>query len=420
RKYKAAADALDGAIDAYGGTAQLHMRLGEMRLLAGDAEGALEAAEAGLSVATSPLHKLALLRVQSRAQLVRGAFDAAAVSFGRMQELTKGRVATKDLIPYAQALYATGRDGAARSLLETALNLEPPPIDGVVLFARREGAKDAERAEKLVAAALERSPRNPTLLEEAARFDLAAGRAERAVQRLEAALESSPTHAPLHVTLARVRFQTGDAEGAIASAEEALRLDPSSPNSIAARVLVAAYSQVGRLEEAVAQLQTAHQSGKLGLGSKVLLARLLAGQGKQKEAIDLLEDVAKEAPNLAGPKNDLAYLLIASGRDLDRALSMAQEARAALPNLGPVADTLGFAYLAKRLPDAALPQFEEAVNLAEHGSPEWGIAQLHRAQALVQLERVEDARAAAEAALTAAKFPEQQDARKLLDTLKAG
>jgi tetratricopeptide (TPR) repeat protein len=420
RKYAAAADALDGAIDAYGGTAQLHLRLAELRLLAADAEAALEAAEAGLSVASSPLHKLALLRVQSRAQLARGAFDAAAVSFGRMREITQGKVASKDLVPYAQALYATGREGAARSLLETALTIEPPPIEAVVLYARREGVKETERAEKLVAAALEQHPQNPTLLEEAARFDLAAGRAKQAVQRLEAALESAPDYAPLHVTLARVRFQTGDTDGAIASAEQALRLDPSSPNPIAARVLVAAYAQAGKVEEAVARLGAAHKDGKLGIGSQVLLARLLAAQQKRDEAIAVLENVAKAAPNLAGPKNDLAYLLIASGRDLDRALSMAQEARAALPNLGPVADTLGFAYLAKQLPDAALPQFEEAVNLAEHGSPEWGIAQLHRAQALAELKRTDDARAAAEAALSAAKFPEQAEAQKLLDSLKAG
>jgi hypothetical protein len=122
-------------------------------------------------------------------------------------------------------------------------------------------------------------------------------------------------------------------------------------------------------------------------------------------------------PELAGPKNDLAYLLVTEKRDLDRALNLAQEARAALPTVATVADTLGYAYLAKKLPDAALPQFEEAVELSEQRSAEWGLAQLHRAQTLAELGRPEAAAEAAKAALAAEAFAEQRQAQALLDSL---
>jgi len=417
RKFGPSADALEGAIDAYGATAALQTRVAEARLLAGDSAAALEAAAAGLSLATTAQQKLVLLRIQARAQIARGALEAAAASFGRMQAIAGGKVASSDLVPYAQALYASGKEQGARSLLESALSLVPPPVEAVILYSRREGAQDRVRAEKLVAEALTRTPHHPTLLEEAARIDLAAGRGQLARDRLKTALEAAPDYAALHVALARVQLQLGDAQGAVASAENALRLEPNSPHPMAARVLVAAYTKLGKAEEAVQRLETAHRGGTLGLGGQVLLGQLLMRRGEQERAIAVLEAIAKAAPELAGPKNDLAYLLISSGRDLDRALSMAQEARAALPNIGSVADTLGFAYLAKQLPEAALPQFEEAISLAETGSAEWGLAQLHRAQALVALGRSGDARAAAEAALTAAKFPEQESAREVLAAL---
>ncbi|MFI5320592.1 MAG: tetratricopeptide repeat protein [Myxococcota bacterium] len=419
--FAAAADALEAAIDAYGATPPLATRLAELRFLQGDAAGTLEAAEQGLQLARTPMQKLALLRLQSRAQIARGAYDAAAVSFARMVEITEGRVATPDLVPYAQVLYATKREGAARSMLETALGVEPLPVDGVILFARREGPRDPKRAEQLIERALASAPRHPGLLEEAARFDLAAGRVEQAKARLAAAIEAAPDYAPLHTTLARVLLQTGDPNGAIRSAEEALRLDPNGQNPLSARVLVAAYDQLGRTDEAVKRLQASNAAGKLGLGGQVLLARLLTASGDRAGAIALLEAVVAEAPDLAGPKNDLAYLLVASGKDLDRALSLAQEARAAMPLVGGVADTLGYAYLAKRLPDAALPQFDEAVSLSEAKSAEWGLAQLHRAQALHQLGRTEAATEAAKSALEATAFEEQKEAQRLLDGLsKAG
>ncbi len=412
--YAGAADALVRVTDAFGSTLGLQSRIAELRLMQGDASAALDAVERGLPLATGVRQKLPLLRVQARAQLLRGEPAAAVLTFRRMTELTGGKVATPDLVPYARALYRADRPDGARALLETALEAPEPPLDAVVLFARAEGAKDPKRAEALIAKTLTDYPSNPTLLEEAARFDIAAGHPELAKQRLETALASAPQLPQLHTTLARIRLQTGDAAGAIASAEEAMRLTPENPNDMAARVLVGAYTQLGKSGEAVARLQQVYADGKLGAGAQALLARLLTAEGKPAEAIAVLEAIVAKSPEQPGPKNDLAYLLVTSNRDLDRALSLAQEARAALPMNGNVADTLGTAYLAKKLPEAALPQFEEAASLATPKSPEWGLAQLHKAQALEALGRPQDAARAAEAALEAEEFPEQAEARAVL------
>ena len=413
-----AADEVEQVIDEFGASTLLLSRLAELRLLHGDAAAALAAAERGLAEATTPTSRVALLRIQARAQMQRGANEASADSMRRVAEITGGRVAATDLVPYAQVLYRLGRKEQARALVEKALAIEPPPIEAVLVFARAEGPADPARAEALLAAALAGNPGHPQLLEEAARFDVAAGRADRAMQRLQEAIAALPDYAPLHVMLARIRLQTGDAPGAIASAEEALRLDSQSPNAMTARVLVAAYHEQGKAEEAVSRLRAADAAGKLGHGGSIVLARLLSEAGEDAAAIAVLEKVVAAAPTQAGPKNDLAYLLVTTGRDLDRALSLAQEARAALPHVGAIADTLGSAYLAKQLPDAALPQFDEAISLASENSAEWGLAQLHRAEALHKLGRPEEAAIAARAALAARAFPGQQRARELVAALE--
>lgn len=411
--YAGAGDAIERVIDSFGATLGLQSRLAELRLMQGDATAALDAVERGLPLANGVRQELPLLRIQARAQLLRGEPAAAVQTFRRMTAKTGGKVATPDLVPYARALYRANRPDGARALLETALEAAEPPLDAVVLFARAEGAKDPARTEALIAKALEGYPRNPTLLEEAARFDIAAGRPELAKQRLTTAIAASPQFPQLHTTLARIRLQTGDSAGAIASAEEAMRLAPEDPNDMAARVLVGAYLQLGKAGEAVDRLQQAHAAGKLGAGAQALLARLLTVEGDHDAAIAVLEGLLAKSPEQPGPKNDLAYLLVAANRDLDRALSLAQEARAALPMVANVADTLGTAYLAKKLPEAALPQFEEAIDLATPKSPEWGLAQLHKAMALEALGRPGDAAAAAAAALEAEAFPEQPEAQTL-------
>jgi len=61
-----------------------------------------------------------------------------------------------------------------------------------------------------------------------------------------------------------------------------------------------------------------------------------------------------------GPaKNNLAWLYAEHGGDIDDALRLAREARAVLPGDPSVADTLGWVFLKKGMPDKAVPLFQE-------------------------------------------------------------
>jgi len=62
----------------------------------------------------------------------------------------------------------------------------------------------------------------------------------------------------------------------------------------------------------------------------------------------------------AVPANNLAWMLAESGQDLDRALELAQTAKAGLPDTPAVDDTLGLAYYKKGLYSQAIAAFQSS------------------------------------------------------------
>ena len=89
-------------------------------------------------------------------------------------------------------------------------------------------------------------------------------------------------------------------------------------------------------------------------------ATLYEGTGRRADAIPHYEEAIKLDPNLAIAKNNLAYLMADEGKNLDRALDLAQEAKSQLPESGNVADTLGWVLLKKGIPEAAIGYLQES------------------------------------------------------------
>jgi tetratricopeptide (TPR) repeat protein len=85
-------------------------------------------------------------------------------------------------------------------------------------------------------------------------------------------------------------------------------------------------------------------------------------QSRNKEAMAHYEEAIRLEPGLAVARNNLAYLLAEEGGDLDRALDLAQEAKAILPDNPNAADTLGWVLYKKGLASAAIGYLREAAN----------------------------------------------------------
>jgi Flp pilus assembly protein TadD len=75
----------------------------------------------------------------------------------------------------------------------------------------------------------------------------------------------------------------------------------------------------------------------------------------------MYQKVLEIQPDNPFASNNLAYVMLEQGGNVDVALSMAQTARRQLPDNPNSADTLGWAYYHKQVYDSAINLFKEAI-----------------------------------------------------------
>jgi tetratricopeptide (TPR) repeat protein len=111
------------------------------------------------------------------------------------------------------------------------------------------------------------------------------------------------------------------------------------------------------------------------------LALLYQFGGAEDKAIEHYELAIKYGPHLSSSKNNLAYIYAESGTQLDRALDLAQDAKAALPDSANVADTLGWVLYKRGIPSAAISYLKEAESHSQGDVSLSGPIRYHLAQA---------------------------------------
>ncbi len=126
------------------------------------------------------------------------------------------------------------------------------------------------------------------------------------------------------------------------------------------------------------------------------------------------ERLVEVAPRAAVAANNLAWMYASRGEQLDRALQLAQAAKAELPDNPAVNDTLAFVYIKKQLPALAIPLLSLAIG-KEPGNPAY---HYHLGLAYSQTGDKAGARKALEQALKLKPdFDGAVDARRLLKSL---
>lgn len=400
-------------------TPETHRMLAEAKLRSGDRAGAIASADRALALAPEP-KPVDLLLLRARALATNRDWESAIQAFRRAEIRNNGVLPPRDALLLAQALYQAGRDQGGRVYLNALLTqLKEPPLEAVLLFSRFEGERDPARARELLSEAADDNPGDIRVLNRLAQLDAAAGRGADALARVDRALAQQPDASALRLLRARLLVATGQVPAAIEEARAVVELDPEQAGATA--LLVHLLASQGQTEQARAELEAQAKAGTLRPSNRLLLARLhLATGGDEARAIEIFDAVLAERSDRPGVKNDLAFLLAKRGQDLERARRLAEEARAALPEVAQVADTLGYVYLKSNLPAPALEQFRAASDLAESGEPEWASFQYHIGLALKALDRPEEAQLAFERALAAAvEFPEAEDTRRELAALRA-
>ena len=126
-------------------------------------------------------------------------------------------------------------------------------------------------------------------------------------------------------------------------------------------MLASVQTSLGSTDQAIANYQRALQNNPRDVRIYIYLSTLLESRGEWQQAEDACQKALQIQPDYAPAANDLAYLMLEHGGNVNVALSLAQTARRGLPDLPNTADTLGWAYYTQGVYNAAIDLLREAV-----------------------------------------------------------
>jgi tetratricopeptide (TPR) repeat protein len=385
---------------------EAHFLMASAQLLSGDRIGARASASRALELRPNYREALGLL---ARVQAALGD-HALAIEAGK-RAIAQGADPEEMHIVIAQSLVQEGQLGPARDELEQ-IAPDKRGVDALFALGRIrlfQGVEASKRAREATGSAKDRadkeaaeafadarryleeaaklSPNNPEVLASLFPLDQRDGRVAEARARVATAIAAQPDNAALARLAGDMDVALGKADDAERSYRRAIALDANDLDAYGR--LAALLGRVpGRSNEIVKTYEDALAKNPKSGQIQLILGLLKEGQGVASrneklidEAIQHYEQAIQLNPDLAVAKNNLAYWLAERGSNLDRALDLAQEAKEMLPSTPEVADTLGWVFYKKKLPDVAVNYFREAVGAFPPGSPTLPLVRHHLALA---------------------------------------
>jgi tetratricopeptide (TPR) repeat protein len=366
--------ALRGAIDARPDWAQAHFILGTALALQGDATVARAELARALEIDAALIEAR---KVLAKVHLQLHEYDYAVEEGRRYLRERPDSVETRILV--AQSLVMNTKPKEALAELEA---IPEEDRDATTLYALGRVynmLSDDEQARRFLLLAYEKAPQNPEILSTLLVIEAATGHADEADARIHAAVQAKPDDPQLHRLLGIVYLRQGRGDDAEQSFRKAIDLDPTVADSY--NQLANYYRKIGRVQETIQIYEEAVQAVPEDGRLHHFLGVLYDGDGQDERAIEHYKAAIRYAPDLAEAKNNLAYLYADNETNLDRALELAQEAKALMPTDANTADTLGWVLYKRGIPSAAITYFKEAEAGMEPTSANIGVVRHHAALA---------------------------------------
>jgi tetratricopeptide (TPR) repeat protein len=369
-----AIDGLRAALELDPNNPQAHFILGTALSVKG--EGASARTELARALEMDP-GMLEARRILARVHASLGEHEYATEEARAYLAAKPGSTQTRILL--AQSLVILRRMDAALSELNKIPENERSADVLYALGRVHLGMGNDQEARVYLVRANEMMPTHHDILRNLVRLDQKEDRFAESVARVALASKAEPENAKLRTLSGLVALIDNRPDDAEADFQKAIELDPS--DAAGYEQLARLYAKTGRLNEAVTTYETAIKARPKDPNLHYFLGTLYSFGGAQDKAIERYEDAIKYGPDLAYPKNDLAYIYAESGENLDRALDLAQDAKAALPDTATVADTLGWVLYKRGIPSAAISYLKEAVANSDGDIAVSGISLHHLAQA---------------------------------------
>jgi len=377
------------------------------------------------------------------AHLARRDLDAAESAFESVVRLNPQAVAAR--LHLASIALERGESRRAARLTREAAEGSTENVDVQVVAARAlRLAGDADGAGALLDSALERHASSPALWVERGALcldrhdlagaraaftraaslapgtfeplagltnvDVAAGQTKAARQRLASKVSAPAPDARLLLLAGQVAAADRDLPAAEQLLKRAVAASPDLLDAYAE--LGRVYVSTGRLDEAKAQFARLAKSQPVV--SYTMSGLIAQAQGNPAAARAAYERALDVDPQAAVAANNLAWLLVDSGGDLDRARDLATAAHHRMPERPEMNDTLGWVLHLAGDHDRALTYLQRAVRL----NPRNALYYSHLGLALRAQGDVREARASLERALAIdAGFRGHEEARRVLSAM---
>jgi tetratricopeptide (TPR) repeat protein len=307
--------------------------------------------------------------------------------------------------------YNDAQHDAEQAIQRAPQNPAPYVQMGNVHLAQKHYAE----AEKFYRQALDKDPSSPDGLSGLMNTYFAEKQYDKAVAAANAQIAKSPNNSDFYDLLGTALANgKKDIPGAEAALRKSVDLDRSNVDAI--EKLGQAEIAEKSPDQALALYQQAIKDNPRAVRFYIYAGELYAARQDWDHAKALYQQALAIQPDEPRASNNLAYVILETGGNVDVALAMAQTARRGMPDSPNAADTLGWAYYQKGIYKSAISQFQEALRLGERGgAPDDATIHYHLGLAYEKTNQNALARQHLERALKLS--PDNSDARKALSEL---
>jgi Flp pilus assembly protein TadD len=350
-----AASALQSAVMDYPKDAFIQFWLGKAALARGD-----------LTLAEKSFRQAAELRppgLQARQELALIATQKGDVSL--LSEVADKTIAlaptfAEGYLWRASVEMTHNSSDQAEADLQSAMKLAPSnPVPYLQLGKIRLFQKRFPEGVQLLQQALEKDPDSAQALRLLVSYDLYQKHPDAALALLNQQIAKRPANSEFYDLLAEYQIEVKDLDHALATAQKAFQINANDGQAIMliARIQV----QRGQLASAIQVWEQWSNSHPGDAGVLAILGTLEEASGNQALAEQYYKKSLQIQPDQPVAANNLAYLMLDTGENVDKALTLAQTARRGMPNSPHTADTLAWAYYHKQTYAFARDLLEEAL-----------------------------------------------------------
>ncbi len=266
------------------------------------------------------------------------------------------------------ALLYQGKKDEAKKAFEKLIELDPKnPIGYYRLGLVYRFDKKYDLAMEYYEKALKLNPKLMDVFTNLIVLLTRTGKADKALEKcdkqLEIVKESDMAAALVYSLKGGIYFFRKKIKQAQAAFKKSIEKNPNSVRPYYA--LAKIYLMEKNADKAIEQFKAVISKNPNKAGPHMLLATIYDMQKKPDLSEKHYRKALKINENFAPAANNLAYLLVQNGKNLNEALNFARKAKELMPDNPYVADTLGWVYYKKGLYESAIGEFSESLKKME-------------------------------------------------------